>query len=193
MTLILASQSPRRQQLMEQMGYNFDVRHRAIDESYPDHLSASEIVLFLCEKKARSFQSELSNTDILLTADTIVCLGDRILEKPHTQTEALAMLSTLSGRTHHVFTGVCVATNTDREAQFCSTSVSVRPLHQKEIDYYVSHYKPYDKAGGYGIQEWFGAVAVEKIEGSFNNVMGLPTHLVYQMLSKYSDKISFKE
>jgi len=184
--LILASKSPRRQQLLQQMGYSFDVKIKDCDESYPKNLNPQEIVKHVCLNKAKAFENELSQNELLLTADTIVYINDRILEKPKNKTEAIEMIQLYSGKSHTVITGVCLADKNKKNIEFCETTVFVRNITSEEINYYVDNYSPYDKAGAYGIQEWLGAVAVEKIIGSFNNVMGLPTHLVYKMILQHT-------
>jgi len=183
--LILASKSPRRQQLLQQMGYSFETRIKDCDESYPSNLKPQEIVKHICLNKANVFQEELLQNELLLTADTIVYINDRVLGKPKDRIEAIEMLELYSGKEHKVVTGVCVADKSKKNVEFCETTVFVRQLSKEEIIFYIDNYQPYDKAGGYGIQEWFGAVAVEKIIGSYNNVMGLPTHLVHKMIGLY--------
>ncbi len=184
MKLILGSKSPRRQQLLKEMGCTFEVRIKDTDESYPDGLLPYEVAAYIASQKAKALQEELQPDEILLTADTIVCVDDLILGKPKDKSEAVAMLQRLSGKSHTVITAVSIATPDDLRTEWCETVVFVKPLSLPEIETYIHHYQPYDKAGSYGVQEWFGAVAVEKIEGSYNNVVGLPTHLVYTLLSE---------
>lgn len=182
MKLILGSKSPRRQQLLHEMGYIFDVRVRDTDETYPDNLLPHEIAMYVAEKKARALESDLKEDEVLLTADTIVCVDKTILGKPGNEEEAVSMLRLLSGRQHSVITGIAIADQNGVRSDHCKTTVCVRQLSVEEILTYIRNYKPFDKAGSYGIQEWFGAVAVEKITGSYNNVVGLPTHMVYDLL-----------
>lgn len=164
------------------MGFTFEVRVKDTDESYPAHLQPNEVAMYIATQKAMALQRELQEEEILLTADTIVCVDTLILGKPQNESEAIEMLQRLSGKQHKVITGVSI---TDREkitTDYCETTVYVKQLTAQEITTYIKNYQPFDKAGSYGIQEWFGAVAVEKIEGSYNNVVGLPTHLVYKIL-----------
>lgn len=182
MKLILGSKSPRRQQLLQEMGYTFEVRVKDTDESFPDGLQPQDVAKHISIQKSKALQSELQNDEVLLCADTIVCVDDSILGKPVDENDAKSMLQQLSGKDHVVITAVSVATKDEITTDFSKTVVSVKELTAEEILTYIQKYKPYDKAGSYGIQEWFGAVAVEKIEGSYNNVVGLPTHLVYKML-----------
>jgi septum formation protein len=186
MKIILGSKSPRRQQLLQEMGITFELRIKDTDESYPDHLEPVEVARFIAMQKAKALQPDLNTDEVLITADTIVCVEHEILGKPENESEAKQMLRKLSGKMHQVITAVCVSDETTIKSDYAQTNVFVRPLTDTEIDYYVTHYKPFDKAGAYGIQEWFGAVAVEKIEGSYNNVVGLPTHLVYDLLKNKS-------
>lgn len=182
--LLLASQSPRRQQLLTDLGVPFTVRTKpGIEENYPDTLPASDVAVFLSELKAKAFASELSEPNtILITADTVVVLGDEVLGKPTDKADALATLQKLSGKEHEVITGVSL-TSAEKQVSFsCSTSVFFKELSQAEIEYYVDNYKPFDKAGAYGIQEWIGYIGVERIDGSYFNVMGLPIQRLYQEL-----------
>lgn len=182
MKLILGSKSPRRQQLLQEMGYTFEVRVKDTDESYPDHLQPTEIAMYISNQKALALQEELQPGEILLTADTIVCVDTLILGKPGSENEAIEMLEQLSGKKHTVITGVSITDSDKITTDYCETTVYVKQLTKEEITTYIKNCQPFDKAGSYGIQEWFGAVAVEKIEGSYNNVVGLPTHLVYELL-----------
>lgn len=155
------------------------------DEDYPTGLSGGEIALFLAEHKSDSYTKKLENKQILLTADTIVWQGGRELGKPASREEALDMLEQLSASTHQVFTGVCIRSDQARNSFFAVTDVSFARLERKEIEYYVDRYQPFDKAGAYGIQEWIGHIAVEKIVGSYFNVMGLPVQRVYIELKRF--------
>lgn len=188
MKLIVGSKSPRRKQLLEEMGYTFEIRVKETDESYPANLIPTNVACYIAETKAKQLKDDLAQDEVLLTADTIVCVDNVILGKPKTPEEAQNMLRLLSEKSHSVITAVSVATAHSITTESCETIVFVKELTLTEIGYYVQKYKPYDKAGGYGIQEWFGAIAIEKIEGSYNNVVGLPTHIVYQMLSRFEFK-----
>lgn len=182
--IILASNSPRRKELLEGMGLKFEVRVLPnVDESYPDTLYGRELPLYLARKKARAYMSSLSSDELLITADTVVHIGDEIiLGKPKSHSEAKHMLRMLSDKTHEVTTGVALTT-TAFQRDICETShVTFAQLSEEEIEYYVSNFRPTDKAGAYGIQEWLGYIGVEKIVGSYFNVMGLPVHRVYREL-----------
>ncbi len=182
--IILASNSPRRKELLEGMGLKFEVRVLPnVDESYPDTLYGRELPLYLARKKARAYMPSLSSDELLITADTVVHIGDEIiLGKPKSHSEAKHMLRMLSDKTHEVTTGVALTT-TAFQRDICETShVTFAQLSDEEIEYYVSNFRPTDKAGAYGIQEWLGYIGVEKIVGSYFNVMGLPVHRLYREL-----------
>lgn len=183
--LILASSSPRRQYLMKEAGFTFTVEKPDVEEIFPDDLPAEQIARYLASLKAEFFRPNLRE-QIVVTADTVVILGKRILNKPNDRTEAIEMLSSLSGRTHTVMTGVCILTKEQEISFDDSTQVTFQDLDQNEIQYYIDQYKPYDKAGAYGAQDWIGMVALKKIEGSYFNVMGLPIHKVYQELKTFA-------
>lgn len=183
MKLILGSKSPRRQQLLQEMGYSFEIRIKETDESYTTDLLPHEIAIHISIHKAKALQDDLKENELLLTADTIVCVDGTILGKPKDEKDAVSMLKQLSGKQHSVITGICIADRNNIISDCSETKVWVKQLSEDEILNYIRKYQPYDKAGSYGIQEWFGAVAIEKIEGSYNNVVGLPTHLVYKLLS----------
>ena len=168
--LILASQSPRRQDLLKELGIDFTIRSADIEETYPDNLKAEEIPLFLADQKANAILRSLSENDILITADTIVWINDKAVNKPIDRDDAYSMLSELSGSQHIVYTGVQITTLKQKVSFFSETKVYFSDLDSTEINYYLDKYKPYDKAGAYGIQEWIGYIAVEKIEGSYFNV-----------------------
>lgn len=183
--LILASNSPRRRELLAGLGMDFEVRVLpGIDESYPDELQGGDIPLFISKEKANAYVNSLADDELLITADTIVWLDGEVLEKPADEADARRMLHELSGQTHQVFTGVCLTTRAKQVAFSCRSDVTFCPLTDDEIDYYVSHYHPLDKAGAYGVQEWIGYVGVERIEGSFFNVVGLPVQRLYQALKQ---------
>lgn len=184
--VILASNSPRRKELLQRLGVNFKIRTLfGVDESYPDTLRGEEVARYISVKKAEAYRLSMGMEELLITADTIVCLDGDILGKPQDACGAKSMLADLSGRTHQVVTGVTVMT-TDRTETFSVTShVVFARLTQAEIDYYVDNYLPFDKAGSYGIQEWIGLVAVEELRGSFFNVMGLPVQRLYNVLKTF--------
>ncbi|MDA3879459.1 MAG: Maf-like protein [Prolixibacteraceae bacterium] len=180
--VILASNSPRRKELLQGLGISFKVNPKNVDENYPKDMATKQIPEYLAKLKVAPFVPEMEENMLVITADTIVCLGDEILGKPANSVEAASMLKQLSGKTHQVLTGVCILTH-DKEISFTSTSdVTFKELSKQEIDHYINNFNPYDKAGGYGIQEWFGYIAVERINGSFFNVMGLPVHQLYEEL-----------
>lgn len=184
--LILASGSPRRVELLKGMGIDFSIRKLDIDESYPNHMKGSEIAVFVSQKKSAAFpENEISDKTIVITADTIVWQLGRALEKPMDRAHAIEMLKSLSGAEHEVFTGVTLRSKTKTHSFFNRSEVWFRPLSMDEIEYYVDTCKPFDKAGSYGVQEWIGYVAIERIEGSWFNVMGLPTRMLYQELEAF--------
>ncbi len=180
--IILASGSPRRKRFFEAMGIPFEVRIPDVNEVYPDHFQGAEISDYLAELKATALHSDLKADEILITSDTVVWHENTSLAKASTVKEAEEMLQKLSGKWHQVITSVCFTTVTDQKTVHCITRVKFRNLTQEEIAYYVTNYQPFDKAGAYGIQEWLGAIAIEEIQGSYNNVVGLPSHLVYKTL-----------
>lgn len=182
--IILASASPRRQELFKELGLNFSIKVKSIEEKYPSNLKAAEITNFLAKLKAAAFKNEISKDDIIITSDTIVWHKDKALEKPKNKEQAIAMLQELSGTSHKVVTSICIKTYTTEKVFFDTTIVHFKHLTLEEIEFYVENYKPFDKAGGYGIQEWIGFIGVTKLEGSYFNVMGLPVHKLYEELSK---------
>ena len=182
--IILASGSPRRQQFLKELDVDFEIQLKDIEEIYPEHLQAEEITNFLAKLKASAFVLDLDDNDILITSDTIVWLNNKALGKPKDYDDAFEMLTEMSGTTHKVITSVCLKT-IDKEVVFYEeTLVTFTELSSDEIKYYLDNYKPFDKAGSYGIQEWIGLVAIEKIEGSYANVVGLPTHRLYEEMMK---------
>jgi septum formation protein len=181
-TLILASGSPRRQQFFLDLDLKFEVRLKEIDEIYPTHLKAEEITNYLSELKATAFEGELAKNEILITSDTIVWHQNKAFGKPKNETDAIAMLQSMSGQTHDVITSVTFKTELKTKTLFETTKVTFSPITDEEITYYISKYKPLDKAGSYGIQEWIGLIAISKIEGSYTNVVGLPTEKVFNYL-----------
>jgi septum formation protein len=186
MDLILASGSPRRRQLLTDLGLAYEIRLREVDESFPPHLRRGEIAEYLARHKAEAYRAELAPTELLLTADTIVCLDEDVLNKPADAAEAHQMLRRLQGRAHQVYTGVCLLPGDGREPVVFAdeTTVHFRALSDEEITFYVATYQPFDKAGAYGAQDWVGLVAIDRLEGSYFNVMGLPTHRVWTALTQ---------
>ncbi len=184
-TLILGSKSPRRKELLEGLGIKFIIRTKDTDESFPSSLPSTEVATFIATKKADALLLDLSANEIVLCSDTVVIVDDLILGKPIDEKDAKSMLNILSGRTHQVITGVVIA-SIDKTISFdVTTNVTFKNLSKEEISFYVTNYKPYDKAGGYGIQEWIGYIGVSSLEGSYFNVVGLPTHEVYKALSEF--------
>ena len=185
--IILASGSPRRQQFFKDFDienqFDFEIRLKEIEEIYPESLKAEEITNYLAELKAAAFEGELSENEVLITSDTLVWLDGKALGKPKDYDEALSILRSLSNATHEVITSVCFKTSTSSETIFEITKVSFRELSDTAIRYYLDNYKPFDKAGAYGIQEWIGLIGISKIEGSYTNVVGLPTEKVYEYLT----------
>ncbi|MDO4320383.1 MAG: Maf family nucleotide pyrophosphatase [Bacteroidales bacterium] len=187
MKVILASASPRRRELLKTIIPEFEIApSRDIDETYPDTLSPDDVPVYLSALKSAAYADILTDGDVLVTADTVVVLGDRILGKPAGRDDAIAMLNALSGQTHRVITGVSLAAKGRDTVSFSAiTEVSFARLSQADIEYYVDNYRPFDKAGAYGIQEWIGAAAVEKISGSYYNVVGLPLHALFTRLREF--------
>jgi septum formation protein len=181
--LILASNSPRRRELLGGLGLNFEVKVLpGIDESYPEQLPVTEIAAYIAKKKADAYKAVMQADDLVITADTIVIVGNEVLGKPHDAADAAQMLRKLSGRKHQVTTGVCLTTKACQRQLSVTTDVTFKQLSDEEIDYYVRTYSPLDKAGAYGIQEWIGYIGVTALEGSYFNVMGLPVQRIYQEL-----------
>lgn len=188
--LVLASASPRRKELLAGLDIPFLVRViDGVDESYPADLPQAEIPLFISKKKSEVYASSISDNEIVITADTVVIAGDSILGKPKDCSEASAMLRLLSGRKHQVVTGVTLAAKGKSHSFSVSTDVWFSVLSDREIDYYIEHYRPYDKAGAYGIQEWIGYVGIERIEGSYSNVVGLPVQRLYRELLSFVNSL----
>jgi septum formation protein len=182
-TLILASGSPRRQQFFKDLELDFEIRLKPIDEDYPKHLKHAEISDYLAELKSKPFNGELNENDILITSDTIVWHNNEALGKPKNNQDAFNIIRSLSGYTHDVISSVCFKTKASLKIVNAITKVTIKDLSDDEIWYYIHNFSPMDKAGAYAIQEWFGLIAITKIEGSFFNVMGLPVHLVYKTLN----------
>lgn len=185
MEIILGSQSPRRRELLSGMGFSFSVVNIHADESFPSELKGADIPLYISREKAEAYRSQLQPGELLITADTIVWVDGEQLGKPVDEEDARRMLRLLSGRTHQVFTGVTL-TSVDRQTSFTDTTdVRFREINADEIEHYVQHYRPMDKAGAYGIQEWIGYVACTGLKGSYFNVMGLPTEKLYEALQAF--------
>ena len=184
MKLVLASNSPRRRQLLSDLGLTYEIRLLEVDEEFPAHLRRAEVAEYLAVHKAAAYIDGLAPDEVVLTADTIVCLGNDVLNKPADVAEATAMLTRLQGRSHDVFTGVCLRAGDGREVIFSDqTTVHFRALSPVEIAFYIAQYQPFDKAGAYGAQDWIGMVAITRLEGSYFNVMGLPVHRVWEELA----------
>lgn len=183
--VILASGSPRRQQFLKELDLDFEIRLSDVEEVYPDALQGSEITDFLAELKASALTDSLKENEILITSDTIVWHENQALGKPKDYDDALQMLMSLSGKTHEVITSVCIKTKRNTNTFNETTKVTFNTLTEDEVKYYLNNYKPYDKAGSYGIQEWIGLIAIAKVEGSYVNVVGLPVDKVYQHLKKF--------
>ena len=180
---VLASNSPRRKELLAGLGLDFEVRViDGIDESYPASLPASQVAQFIAEKKAQAYRASMAPDELIITADTVVIVGDDILGKPKDEADAVRMLREISGRTHQVTTGVCLTTATRQRSFSVTTDVTFKQLTLDEIHHYVTTYRPFDKAGAYGIQEWIGYIGVTGLNGSYYNVMGLPVQRIYTEL-----------
>jgi septum formation protein len=182
-SIILGSGSPRRKELLSSLGLSFTVKTKPTDENYPASMSPAEVPVYLAKKKAEALKDELKTDELLITADTIVVLNGEILGKPESLKEAKDMLRQLSGNKHEVITGVCILSSGQIKAFSVSTDVYFKVLKEDEINYYVTNFSPLDKAGAYGIQEWIGQIGVEKINGSYYNVVGLPTEKLWEELN----------
>ncbi|RED42868.1 septum formation protein [Winogradskyella eximia] len=185
--IILASASPRRHAFLKDMHLDFKIQLKPVEEIYPKDLKREEITDFLAKLKAESFTNTLQDNDILITSDTIVWLEDKAIGKPKDEDDAFNMIKSLSNKTHEVVTSICFTLKTEQRIVNTITKVTFKALTDEEIWYYVKHFKPLDKAGAYGIQEWIGAIAITSIEGSYNNVVGLPTHLLYETLNSIAN------
>ena len=181
--IVLASKSPRRQELLKNIISNFKIEVREIEETFPDTLKGGEIAQYISEQKANAFKHTNENS-MIITADTIVCFEDKVLGKPKSHENAFEMLRSLSGKKHTVFTGVSLLFKNKLTSFYDATSVSFYELSDEEINEYIKNHQPFDKAGSYGIQEWMGYVGIQKIEGDFFNVMGLPLHRLYREIDK---------
>lgn len=186
---ILGSNSPRRKELLSALGLEFVVFPKDTDESFSSNLPKNEVAEYLACKKAEAYSNELKLNDVVICADTTVLFQNQLLEKPQNKEEAIEMLSKLSGNVHEVITGVCLMSKNKKISFSETTKVFFSPLNSNEIEFYIDNFKPFDKAGSYGIQEWIGMVAVSKIEGTFSNVMGLPTCRLYQEIQKHFTEV----
>jgi len=183
--ITLASRSPRRQQLLRELGLKFSVVIREYEEIYPDGLDGEEIARYIAHKKAASFINEITDNEIVIAADTIVWCNNKVLGKPVNYNDAIAILKEISGNTHEVITGVSIRSKSKEITFSESTKVTFEAFSEEELDFYVSNYKPYDKAGAYGIQEWIGIIACSHIDGSYFNVVGLPVQRLYKELQNF--------
>ena len=183
--VILASNSPRRKELLAGLGVDYEVRTLPdVDESYPETLQGADIPLYIAKEKADAYVAMMQSGELMITADTIVWLDGKVLGKPRDREDALQMLRTMSGRTHEVFTGVCITTTDWQRSFTAQTEVRFATLSEEEIAYYVDNFQPMDKAGAYGVQEWIGFIGVENISGSYYNIMGLPVQRIYNELKR---------
>lgn len=182
--IILASASPRRQQFFKELNLDYEVILKPVEENYPENLKHAQITDFLAQKKSHPFLGTLKEGDVLITSDTLVWFEDKALGKPRNYEEGFEMLKSLSGTQHEVITSVCFTTLNQQRIENCVTQVTFKELSDNEIDFYLQNYQPYDKAGAYGIQEWIGFIGITEIKGSYNNVIGLPTHLLYAVLNE---------
>ncbi|WP_296317719.1 Maf-like protein [Winogradskyella sp. UBA3174] len=185
--IILASASPRRHAFFKTMDLDFEIRLQPVEEVYSKDLKSHEITDYLSKLKAKPFIENLKSNDILITSDTIVWLNGKAVEKPKNEEDAFRMIKSLSNKTHEVVTSICFSQKTEQKIVNTVTKVTFKALTDDEIWYYVNNYKPLDKAGAYGIQEWIGAIAITSVEGSYNNVVGLPTHLLYETLNTIAE------
>ena len=182
---ILGSNSPRRKELLKEIGLDFSVYPSNTEENFNKEMKLENIGVFLAEKKANAIKNELKENDILITSDTTVIHNNELLSKPENTLEAKEMLNKLSGKSHKVITGVCLLSKNKKCTFSCETIVTFNNLEIKEIEFYINKFKPFDKAGSYGIQEWIGLIGIEKIEGSYTNVVGLPASMLYTKLKKF--------
>lgn len=183
--IVLASNSPRRRELLSGLNLEYTVRVLPdIDESYPDTLKGEKIPMYISREKAEAYRNSMAEDELIITADTVVCINEKVLGKPQTLEEAKEMLRELSGKTHQVITGVCLMTRGLQRTFSATTQVTFDVLTEDEIEFYVEKFRPLDKAGAYGVQEWIGFVGVSRLEGSYFNVMGLPVQRLYQELKK---------
>ena len=183
--IILASQSPRRQQLLKELGLKFEVRIKNFPETFPENLEGSDIALYVARQKAELFKSEIADNEIVITADTIVWCNNMVLGKPVDKDDAIRILRHISGKTHEVITGVCLLSKEKEKSFSVSTNVTFEIITDEEIEFYIKNFHPFDKAGAYGIQEWIGIIGCSSIEGSYFNVVGLPVHQLYKELKQF--------
>lgn len=183
--IILASKSPRRSHLLQQAGIPFEIRTQDVEEDFPEDMPVAEVAEFLARKKAQEVSKSMAEDEIIITADSTVVLGDAIFNKPADFEDAVRILGHLSGQIHQVYTGVCLWSKAHQKSFTACSNVHMETLSLEEIHYYVEHYKPYDKAGAYAIQEWIGMCKISKIEGTYINIMGLPVDLVYKYLKEW--------
>lgn len=183
--LVLGSKSPRRAELLKGLGFEFETRTKEVEEDFPKDMAGLEVAAFLSKKKAAAFEGKIGENEIILTSDTVVLLGETVMGKPGDLAEAREMLGQLSGKTHKVISAITLKSTEKEITQSDLVTVHFKPLKSEEIDFYVHQYKPLDKAGAYGIQEWIGYIGVTGIEGSYFTVMGLPVHLVYGVLKDW--------
>lgn len=184
--IVLASKSPRRQELLKGIGVDFTILTKEVDENYPQRLPAIDVAPFLSLKKAKAFEdAELPDNYMVITADTVVIVENEILGKPKDRDDAVRMMNLLSGKVHKVVTGVTVHTKEKTKTFSVISKVTFETLDNQEVDYYIDNFKPYDKAGAYGVQEWIGYIGVSNVEGSYYNVMGLPTQRLYKVLKEF--------
>lgn len=182
-TILLASKSPRRKQLIQELGFQFKLVHQDIDESFPSQLPKEKVAEFLAQQKAEAVFSQLQDRQIILAADTIVLKDNQIFHKPKDAEDARNILNELSDSMHQVITGVCLFNQSNKHSFSCISKVYFSPISAAEMDYYIDKYQPYDKAGAYAIQEWIGMAKIKRIEGSYHNIVGLPTHEVYNAIT----------
>lgn len=182
--IILASKSPRRSQLLSEAGFTFKIKTKDVEESYPADMPVRDVAPFLAKKKAMASIELVQNEEILLAADSVVILGNQIFEKPKDVEDAKRILRQLSGKVHQVITGVCLISKKEKRVFSGVSDVHFQPLTEEEIEYYITNYQPFDKAGSYGIQEWIGHCKILKIEGTYSNIMGLPMELVFRNLAE---------
>ncbi len=183
--IILASQSPRRQQLLKELGLNFEVRIKDFPETFPENLEGKDIALYIAKQKAELFKSEIADDEIVITADTIVWCDNMVLGKPVDKEDAMRILRKISGNIHEVITGVCLLSKEKEKLFSVSTKVTFEVITDEDIEFYVKNFSPFDKAGAYGIQEWIGIIGCSSIEGSYFNVVGLPVHQLYKELQEF--------
>ena len=182
-TILLASKSSRRKQLIQELGFQFKLVHQDIDESFPSQLPKDKVAEFLAQQKAEAVFSQLQDRQIILAADTIVLKDNQIFHKPKDAEDARNILNELSDSMHQVITGVCLLNQSNKHSFSCISKVYFSPISAAEMDYYIDKYQPYDKAGAYAIQEWIGMAKIKRIEGSYHNIVGLPTHEVYNAIT----------